>query len=146
MCWQIWYWKQGEREWISAVEPVNGMTKKFVAMEIANSEQISEVNTKRAKNGKVLGMNKRKAKKAENKAFMLQGMTYKEHKKYDRDYMQYLAHYNHSHKEFKKFDEDERCMIELGIMSPVEIVSRYGYKKTNNRWRQRRKYNSNIIA
>lgn len=91
-------------------------------------------------------MNKRQAKKMENKAFLLQGMSYKEHKKYDRDYMQYLAYYDHTHKNFKGFDEDEQTMLEMGICTPEEIVSKYGYKNTNNRWRQRRKYNRNILS
>lgn len=91
-------------------------------------------------------MNKRQTKKAENKAILLQGMNYKEHKKYDRDYMQYLAYIYHAHKVFKGFDKDERFLIEMGVFTQEEIISRYGRKETNNRWRQRRKYNKGVIA
>ena len=92
-------------------------------------------------------MNKRQAKKAENKSLLFIGMSYKEYKQRERDYMQYLADVNHSHKFFKGFNEDEEFLIEMGIFTEEELISmHYGRKETNTRWRQRRKYNKGVIV
>lgn len=90
-------------------------------------------------------MNKRKAKKQANKAFLLMGMSYKEHRKENRAYTEYLTTYNHAHKIFKGFDEDERMMIEMGVYTEKEIMLMYGYRRTNTRWRTRRKIGANIV-
>lgn len=92
-------------------------------------------------------MNKRQAKKEEDKAFLLQGLSYKEHKKLERDYMQESAWRNHRQKFFNGFSEDEEFLIEMGIYTKEEIISiYYNRKKTNNRWRQKRKYKKEVIA
>lgn len=91
-------------------------------------------------------MNKRKAKKQANKAILLIGMSYKEHRKEDRAYAEYLTNYFHAHKIFKGFDEDEKAMIELGLFTEDEIISGYGQNRSNNRWRTRRKIGANIVG
>ena len=92
-------------------------------------------------------MNKRQAKKAENKAFLLQGLSYKEHKERERDYVQYLSDSNHKKKTFNGFSEDEKFLIEVGIYTEEEIKSLYyNRKNTNNRWRQKRKYKKEVLA
>lgn len=90
-------------------------------------------------------MNKRQAKKAENKAILLQGMSYKENKKCDRAYVQYLANSNRRCKDFKGFNEDEKLLIEVGIFTAEEIISQYYERKETNRWRQRRKCHKRIV-
>ena len=86
-------------------------------------------------------MNKRQVKKKENNMILLQGMSYKEHSKSGRAYQEYLIYFEHIHKHFKGFDEEEKMLIEMGIWTPEEVISKYGRCRTNTRWRQIRKVN-----
>ena len=89
-------------------------------------------------------MNKRQAKKRENKGISLLGMSYRGKRKSDRAYQEYLIYFEHSHKTFKGFDENEQVLIEMGIFTPEEIIAKYGHCRSNTRWRQLRKLNRRV--
>lgn len=91
-------------------------------------------------------MKKRQAKKCDRNMLLLQGMSYREKRKYDRNYQKHLTERNHKRKFFKGFDEIEELLMEAGLYTPEEIKASYGPCKTNNRWRQRRKLGAEIIG
>lgn len=89
-------------------------------------------------------MNKRQAKKVESKGILLLGMNYKEYKKSNRDWQEYKTEYYHAHKFFKGFNEDEKVLIEMGVMTEAEVKKKYGMPKPKMRWRRLRKKQKNI--
>ena len=88
-------------------------------------------------------MNKRQTKKQKTKGILLLGMSYKEHRKANRAWQEYKIDYYHAHKIFKGFSEDEKDLIEMGILTEEEIKKKYGMPKDRIR---RRKFKRNTIG
>lgn len=92
-------------------------------------------------------MNYRQAKKKRYKKVLLKNLSYRENKLEYKNYKKDLTNFYHTHKVFNGFNEEEKEMIELGIVTKAEIMSNYGCEKNNNhRWRQKRKYSSKNIS